>query len=335
MERVRRIAVVIALHGAMLPLPVVARGLDDAVTANWSGIGLRDWAADASAVAGVPVVVDRRLDPGTLVDLDCADEPWREVLRRVAAGVGGEVAELSDSARIVAPGMAAVLAEAEASRARAIERLPARCRGPLAARQAWTWPAGSQPRDLLRETLSRSGLVVDGLDAVPHDHLPAATLPPLPLAARLDLVLAHYDLRIAWRAEPRGGDIPTGSIVPIDTSVPPGPIADRRGGGREKRKPRPTSAPAGAPTFSLRLAAPLDEALATLSKRWQLALDLDEPSLRRQGIAPGEIVRVSVTAVPREQVLDALLEPLGLAWKIEGDTLRVFAPSTRGGKRDD
>ncbi len=323
----------------MLSTPAVAGGLDGTVTANWTGVGLRQWADSASAAAGMPVVVDRRLDPDTTVRLDCVAEPWREVLRRVAASVAGEAAELADSTRIVPPGMAAAVAAAEAERDRAIDRLPPRGQALLAARQAWAWPAGAEPRNLVRETAARSGIVAEGLDAVPHDHLPAATLPPLSLAARLDLVLAHYDLRIEWRAGPRAGDPPLGRIVPFDTSPVPAPAPDRRGAGRDRRKPRPASAPAAPPTFTLRLAAPLDEALATLSKRWHLTLDLDLPSLRRRGIAPGEIVRASVTDATREQVLDALLAPLGLAWRIEGETLRVFARPTPGpapedGKRD-
>ena len=56
-----------------------------------------------------------------------------------------------------------------------------------------------------------------------------------------------------------------------------------------------------------------------------LKLDLDRESLVRRGIAPGEIVRATVTDAARDELLDAILGPLDLDWSISGDTLRVFA----------
>jgi hypothetical protein len=77
--------------------------------------------------------------------------------------------------------------------------------------------------------------------------------------------------------------------------------------------------------FTLRVAAPLDELLAVVGKRLGLTIDLDAASLRDRGITPREIVKLSVADVPRDRLLDAITEPLGLAWKIEGDRLQVWA----------
>jgi hypothetical protein len=77
--------------------------------------------------------------------------------------------------------------------------------------------------------------------------------------------------------------------------------------------------------FTLRLEAPLDQALAAIAGRLGLELDLDQASLAASGIAPGEIVRTGVEKASREELLDAVLQPVGLQWKIEGRRLRVFA----------
>jgi hypothetical protein len=88
---------------------------------------------------------------------------------------------------------------------------------------------------------------------------------------------------------------------------------------------RPADAPAEE-RHTLRLEASLDQAVAALARRFALAPEIDAASLAARGIAAAEIVRVRVENVSRDELLDAVVTPLGLAWTIDGDTLRVFAP---------
>jgi hypothetical protein len=67
--------------------------------------------------------------------------------------------------------------------------------------------------------------------------------------------------------------------------------------------------------------------LTAIATRLSLQLDLDRESLTRRGIAPGEIVRATVTNASRDELLRAILDPLALDWTIDGTTLRVCAPS--------
>ena len=62
-----------------------------------------------------------------------------------------------------------------------------------------------------------------------------------------------------------------------------------------------------------------------IAQRLGLSLELDRESLHRRGVVPGEIVKATVQDASREQLLDAILEPLHLEWTIGGGTLRVFA----------
>ncbi len=303
--------------------PALAADLDRPVTAAWTGIGLRDWAARASELAGMPVLVDPHIDPDTSITLDCRDEPLRELLGRAAAAAGGALACLRSTVRIAPPATAAELERAEAAREAALPALPPRQRAALAARQPWNWPAGARPRDLVKDAAAAAGITLEGLADVPHDHLPAAALPPLSLAERLDLVLAGYGLRVAWSPG-------KGQVVPLAVGLPDGiSRADsanlRTPPPRHGGKKPPRGAAAAQATFSLEVAAPLEQVLATIAGRLGLELALDHASLRRRGIAAGEIVRARVKDATRDQLLDALLEPLGLSWAIDEGRLRVFA----------
>jgi len=301
-----------------------AAGLDAEVHASWTGLPLGEWADRAAEIAGMPVILDRRVDPTGPVSLASRGESLREVLAKVAAAAGAAVDELESSIRIVPAAVAGRAALAERDRRLRLARLPPDLRDALASKAAWTWPAGARPRDLVAAAALEAGVRLEGLDDLPYDHFPAASLPPLSLADRLDLVLAHFDRRVIWSLGPAG---PAGVIVAIDADIRPEAEAAIATAGRPRRPTRPPRTTELRDEFTLRLAAPLDQALAAIAGRLGLTLELDAASLAARGIAPGEIVRAEVEKASRTELLDALVRPLGLEWTIAGDRLRVFAPA--------
>lgn len=334
-------AVWLALPSAFLGVCGTSIGadIDTAVTATWTGVGLRRWAGSLAAQVQVPIVVDHRLDPDTLVSLDCRNEPLVAVAERVAGQAGGEPAVLASSIRIAPRGMGDLLVSAEAARTAGLAALPAAQRSVVSARSPWRWPAGAVPAELVAAVATEADVSLTGAAALPHDHLPAMSLPALSLAERLDLLLADYDLRVDWRSG--GNGRPAGRIIPLAADLPPPgattaakrPAPPARPQGRTPPTP-PASAGRSAgrrDTFSLQVAAPLDQVLAAIAKRLDLALDIDAESLRRRGVAPGEIVRATVKEASRDQLLDAILAPLQLQWTIDDGTLRVAAPPPEPG----
>ena len=314
--------------------------LDTPVTATWSGIGLREWAGRVSETAGLPVLVDHRLDPDTTIRLECREEPLLDVLKRAAAVADGEVARLRSSVVIVPLGLATVVARAEQARESRVATLPTRQRSVLDSQMPWQWPAGARPRDLVAAAATKAGITLEGTAMVPHDHLPATSLADLTLAEGLDLLLTAYDLRVDWQvAHAAAGSpasrVPTGQIIAIDAGLPPAaataiagtPAAARPAAGKPPRRPSPDKPKPATDkqTFSLQVAAPLEELLTVIAARLGLKLDLDHESLARCGIAPREIVRATVKDASRDELLAAILGPLSLRWTINDDTLRVFA----------
>lgn len=313
--------------------PAIGADVDTPVTATWTGVGLRRWAGSLGAKMPVPIIVDRRLDPDAPVSLDCRDEPLVAVVERVAGQVGGEPAVLASSIRIAPRGMGGLLVRAEAARTARLAALPPAQRAIASARTAWRWPAGAVPAELVAALAKQAGVPLADTASLPHDHLPAMSLPPLSLAERLDLVLADYDLRVDWRSGDDGR--PAGRIIPLDADLPPpdattaarrpAPAVRPQGRKPPAAPPRAGRADGRRETFSLQVAAPLDQVLTAIAKRLDLALEIDAESLRRRGVAPGEIVKATVKDASRDQLLDAILGPLDLRWTIDAGTLRVAA----------
>jgi hypothetical protein len=324
----------IALHGialaAVLAAPparaaeAAARALATPVTATWTKLPLRAAADRLSEIGGIAIVVDRRIDPDTLVSLRAEGDTLADVLIRVAAAAGVEAAAYAGHVRLVPVGRGAALAAAERQRADELRRLPSRFRPAALARRETSWPDGALPREIVAADAARAGIVIAGLDDLPHDHFPAGLVPQLPLADRVDLILAHFDRRIEWKPRiARGSEevaYPLVTIADADPAAGGGPLLPE-----PSASPAPGQAGAGATTYTLPVAAPLEELLAALARRFALTLDLDRAGLARVGVAPGEIVRLELRDASRDQVLDAIAKPRRLAWRIEGDTLSVSA----------
>lgn len=300
----------------------VSNALAVPITASWTGLPLRMTAARLADAGRIAVVVDRRLDPDVLVSLESAGDPLADVLARVAGAAGAEVAVYAGHLRIVPPGRAARLAFAEDRRTAELRALSVKLRSRLTAADAWTWPDGAVPRELVAAVAAEAHLALAHLDSLPHDHFPGARLVPLPVADRIDLVLAHFDRRVAWRPVPAEAPrSPTFTILPLEAADERRAAAAARPG-----RPDPEQQPAvAAATYSLTVAAPLDELLTTLARRFSLDLDLDREGLAAIGVAPGEIVRLEMRDASRDRLLEAVLAPRGLAWRIEDGRLVVNA----------
>lgn len=288
------------------------------VTATWTALPLADWCQRMGDVAGCPVILDRRIDPTTPVTIACDHEPLTAVLARVAATVDAEPQVLTSTIRLVPRSQGDLVLRAEAARRATIAELPAGPRQVLEARDESHWVAGSTPKYLLEATTEYGNARLTGIDAIPHDHFPALVLPPLSLAERIDLLLAHFDRRAEWKAG--AGGRPTGRIVPLDQGV----TAATAVATVPRQTPRPKAGTRD--VFTLRLEAPLDEALRAVAARLGLAVAIDEDALRARGVSSREIVRATVRDASRDELLDAIVAPLGLRWRIEDDTLVVTTP---------
>ena len=68
---------------------------------------------------------------------------------------------------------------------------------------------------------------------------------------------------------------------------------------------------------------PLRPVLETLAKQMNLVLKMDDAALKSAGVEPTQLISFQVKGAQRDELWQAALLPIGLSFKIEGDTILV------------
>lgn len=352
----------IRAQGASAPTAAeLRRTLNERAGITWSEKPLREVLASIYEHWHVPVLRDRRIDPDQRVDLTLDDSPLSEILAEVARTAGGEV-RLIDAVVYLGPAdkvdLIAAVAELRDEEARALATpLGARLR----ERAPVEWDMLSEPRALIAQQARASGLALEGLDKIEHDLWAAGRLPPLPLAHRLSLLLAGFDL--TYQTDPATGSL---TIEPLDAammfertytlaprSTPPlarwreqFPDAQFSVRGRQLRvrapvavqrqiadalasAARPPVPSAERPARSATDRSNVRYTLAVSGPFGPLAKGLAERLMFRLELDPesqphwNTVIRVEVKDATLEQLLDALVKPVELEWELKGQELHV------------
>ncbi len=335
--------------------------LGQPMSVRWQQMPLREALNSLAASQQVAIVLDRRVDPGQPLDLELRDVPVASALARIAADRGLGVAQL-DAVMYVGPPSAARRIRTLAALAREqVEALPRAARERLLARQSWQWEDFATPRVLLEHLADSQELTVENLDAVPHDLWPRASLPPLTLVDRLTLVLIGFDLTFevadqgrAIRIVPARADMtltrsyPAGrdpqatasrvaSLVPDAAVRVQGEQIEVRGraedharvaallSGQPQRRARHTVPRERVKVFTLNVEnKPLGPLVRQLAAQLQLELQMDDSALAASGVELQRLVSLQVNSATLEELLNALLLPHQLGYRLSGQQLEVF-----------
>lgn len=168
----------------------------------WSaGTPVREAVESLSRTQGVAILLDRRIDPQTAIELSLQDVSMMAVLQRLAAQCGATPVMLHDivylGPRIAVGGLSA----AAESRRREAGQLPKGVSTRLLAAREWEWDTLAEPRALVQELADEARVQIENLDEIPHDLWPAQRLPALAWVDRLTLVLAGFGLTYAFEDE--------------------------------------------------------------------------------------------------------------------------------------
>ena len=318
----------LVMSGTATPARSQPAFLNRPVQATFQRIPLARLVSKLSIISDGIIILDHQIDPTQHITLACQVESLRTVLWRLADETETEIAVLESSVWITPFGKASQLEQADRKRQRALRQLPVTTQKQLSTQRPLQWQAGQQPASLIMDLLAQpatTGLTIttDGLpEGIPHDHLAAQTIPPLTLPEQLDLIAMQYDQQLLWS---RGSESPS-TLVVTPAPLPPSSGTKRRD---PEQKPASTRPPqnkmSGRERYTLRVAAPFEELLQAISQRLNLEPSIDTESFKARSINAQEIIRLEIKDADREQLLYAIVKPLGLTWSIANKTLYITA----------
>ncbi|APZ95687.1 hypothetical protein Fuma_05346 [Fuerstiella marisgermanici] len=183
-----------------------------------SGQTLRAAVTELQSATGVAVVLDRRIDPGTVIEVSTGFVSVRETIVAISESVPKAAASIGDRYVFVGPPVAArrlrTLTEIKREAVEQVRRsMDAAKYRTLVATRAASWSDLAQPRQLIIDAASDAGLQVDNPDVVPHDLWAAAQLPDLNFADFATLVLNQFDFTFELNSD---GIV---TIVPVPDQV--------------------------------------------------------------------------------------------------------------------
>jgi hypothetical protein len=196
---------------------------------------------------------------------------------------------------------------------------------------------------------------IDQLVGVPHDLWPAADLPAVGLAERVNLIAGQFDLTFELADQGRAIRLVTMPDRPllqksyaaansalVATRVKPmlkqAELEARDGklivrGSAEEHEivesmlsgktVRQTTVTPGTKVYQLNIVMPVRRLIKELGPKLDLEVELDEPAIQAAGLNLDQDVKVTVKNVTEDQLLSAVLDPAGLAYKRAGKKLIV------------
>jgi hypothetical protein len=176
--------------------------LDRPISGSWKGVALRAILRRLSRERDVAILLDRRVDPEQLIDIDTGERSLASAVDDIARLAHLAVSRIGNCLIVSPPSAASRLRTLVALRERelaesdvdASERL-SRLRTMHATIR---WDDLDRPVDIVRTIGRQFGLSVAGIEQIPHDLWAGAVCPETTAAEALSLVLNQFDLTFEW-----------------------------------------------------------------------------------------------------------------------------------------
>lgn len=305
----------------------------------------------------VAVWLDRRIDPDQLVTFTVQNAPLEELLLRLAAHLRGGLSLTGPVAYVGPPATAARLATLAELRREEIRRLAGTTGNRLLRLRATQWDELSTPHELVEQAAREYEIRFVNLEMLPHDLWPAGELPAMGFAERMTLLLAGFDLTFevspdgtAARLLPMpetvslvktydvGGKVnaaekinelfPDARLQKQANRLEVAAVAEthrqisRLLNGQTVRRIAAAGAGGGKQTYTLKVENNrVGNVIKALAPRLMLTVKYE----RSVGGLLDKPVTFNVEKVSRDELLTAVLKPAGLAFRLEDETLTIFA----------
>jgi len=160
----------------------------------WADNPLRPALLDFGKAQGAAVLLDRRVDPGQMLQLTVRQQPVVDVFRSVAQRQQLGVSIVGNVVYMAPVASADQIRTLVELRWQDVKRRGAGVARKFARQETLAWPDFRTPRELLSQLAEEQGLEFVNLERVPHDLWAATQLPRLTLIERLSLLLIQFDL---------------------------------------------------------------------------------------------------------------------------------------------
>ena len=289
-------------------------------TIHWQDVPLRDAIQRLQRLFNETVFLDRRIDPTTRVTLAAESSSVEDVMRRLAAEHGWGVVSLGDVVYVGPKSGAAQLTMTLPIVAEAVKVLPRADRARFARRRKLDWEQLTEPRALVTELVKKNGWQIQNADQIPHDLWPAGKLDGLTLAEQLALLLLGFERTYEFRAEERAIEII--ALKPLSDGAVSATLARTAPNATTESSPEKTRQ-----VYSLRVEEkPVGAVTRELARRLNWQVEFDEKAIEAAGLSLEARVTFKVDDVDQEELLDALLGPVGLSYRREGERI-VIVPA--------
>lgn len=335
--------------------------LESPVKMHWQGTSLRTALETLAATQRVAIFLDRRSDPNRPIALDIEQPSLQAALYQIADTCQLGVGRIGAVVYLGPPATALKLAALMDEQHRRVASLPAAQRDRWRRRARVQWPSLAEPQRLMADLEETAGIKLVNETRLPHDLWPAVDLPELDLVERCQLIVAGFGLtpqvskdgqRMRWVPIPdqlsweQRYDVETRASAAVQEwqASAPGTTLQLQGQNERGRRllkvhasfeqhdqlqrrlaalvsSRPLPQPdAERRRYSLKVKEqPAMNVIESLATGMQLRVEVPP------GLAERLRGRVSlqVTNAKFEQILDEVLTPLELRYRLNGDVLVI------------
>jgi len=301
----------------------VDRQLEQPLTASWKEIPLREMLQALARSQRVAIFLDRRVDPGRLIQFDATGDSLAVVLTRLTGQLQLGYCLVDSTIYIGPPEVTGKLATVAEVLHQFLGQLPEPWNKRAAKRVAMKWDLLASPRRLVTEQLQQAGMQVAMPESIPHDLWAAGELPPMPLAEEVTLRRVYRKSVSTANFQRIRDFFPDLEVTRSEKELTAvGRQEDHRQLARLLRGEQVTTPRPGPVNKRYRLKVEqgtIRQILEEIARQDGLQLDVDEESRQRWD----KLTDLDARDVTIEKLLEMVLSPAKLAGRVEGKKLII------------
>jgi hypothetical protein len=305
-----------------------------AVSVQWHETPFGESLSRLAEARKIGLIIDRRLDPSTLLHFESTGQPLGQMLQQLASSLGLSCVLFETTVYLGTKDTAELLPVLLAEQQNRLEKLSPRRAAIFRRKISLHIPFLSEPQEILKRLSLQNNFRWKNSEILPYDLWNEKSLNNLSLCELLTVLLIGFEM--TFEIEEEGGTL---VLVPLSKrkSIPPIPadaeipFENTKNNVQEIQEQKNREVqnvqkiPLAQRRFTLKVENQrLDLLLQSLSERLYLKLELNEKSLIDKGVQPDNRVSFDVKNVTSAQLFRAVLRPLKLNFQIKDETLHVW-----------